>query len=31
MKGLTAKEEEIMGFLLGEKGTLVCEGNAGIL
>lgn len=30
MKGLTAKEEEIMGFFLG-KGTLVCEGNAGIL
>ncbi len=30
MKGLTAKEEEIMGFFW-EKGTLVCEGNAGIL
>lgn len=29
MKGLTAKEEEIMGF--SGKGTLVCEGNAGIL
>ena len=30
MKGLTAKEEEIMGFFLGKR-TLVCEGNAGIL
>ena len=30
MKGLTAKEEEIMGFFW-EKGPLVCEGNAGIL
>ena len=30
MKGLTAKEEENHGLFLG-KGTLVCEGNAGIL